>query len=271
MIVKDIEIKEIAFGQNIRQIVKDEQLENLMQTIKDNGLLQAIGLKQISDKEYKILWGNRRLSACKKLGWKTIPAVIYSSKDENMTEEEFIVVNGIENLQQSPNTLFEIGRICKILRKTMSIPEIAVRLGIPKTRVEYSLNEIQRIPQKWQKKIRLLDNKMEKKGDIPVTHAVKVVQLRNMNNKTKDKIFEYLSKNDVTVGKIELVSSLVQSGKSVSDAVKMADKYEVTTVEVIFDKKIYENAVKNFKSKSEFIVHSLNKIYPNIAVKSVGK
>jgi ParB family transcriptional regulator, chromosome partitioning protein len=113
MLIRDIPISEINRKENIRQIVKDDSISSLMQTIKDNGLLQPIGVKETKQRDYLIVWGNRRLEACTKLGWKTIPAVIFSDADEEMTEEQFFVINAIENLQQRPNTLFELGRICK--------------------------------------------------------------------------------------------------------------------------------------------------------------
>lgn len=270
MLLKEISIKDIILGDNIRQITRETQLNYLMQTIKDNGLLQPIGVKEISDNSYKILWGNRRLAACTKLGWKTIPAVLFIAKDEEMTEEEFTVINAIENLQQSPNTLFEIGRICKILKKTMSASEISVRLGISKSRIENALEEIQRVPVKWQKKIKIMETgQQEKLGYIPITSAIRIVQMRGLSKEHKDKIFEYLSKNDVSVGQLALISSIVASGKEVKEAIKEADKYTYVSVGVYCDKKILEEELKKYPSRVDMVVTGLNKLAPGIAIKKL--
>lgn len=270
MNVKDIDVKQINLGENIRQIVKDNNLFALMQTIRDNGLLQPIGVKEVSDNKYQILWGNRRLSACKKLGWRKIPAVIFSDKSEEMTEEEFIVINGIENLQQSPNTLYEIGRVCKILRKTMSVSEIAVRLGISRQRVDMALTEIGRIPVKWQKKVKIMETgKEEKQGYIPVTHAVRVVQMRGLSSENRDKLLEHISRNDVSSDKVIAIGSLIQSGSSLKDAVKEAEGYETSSITVFLNKKLLDNVMKRYDSKIDLFVDCINAKYPKLAVKKL--
>lgn len=272
MIVKDISVSDIFSSENIRQKYDEKELTSLMQTMKDNGLLQPIGLKEESNNSYNILWGNRRLAAAKKLGWKSIPSVIFANKNESMTEEEFIVINGIENLQQSPNTLYELGRICKILRKTMSISEIAVRLGIPKKRVESAIHEIGRIPSKWQKKVKIMDNRTEeKKGNIPISSAMKIATMKSATASTKDKLFTYMHKNDVSFDMLSIVTSLIQSGKTVEQAVKIAKKYSPLNVLVYCDKAKLDELLKNFNSKVEFAAHVMNKAYPELkAVKNLN-
>jgi hypothetical protein len=75
-----------------------------------------------------------------------------------MNEEDFFVINAIENIHQKPTSLLEFGRVCKILRKTMSVSQIAARLSIPKGRVESALTEISKIPEKYRGRIRLMSN-----------------------------------------------------------------------------------------------------------------
>lgn len=266
MNVKDIKIDMIEHKENIRQKYHENELVTLMQTIKDNGLLQPIGVKETNDDKYVILWGNRRLAACKKLGWKTIPAAIYSPKDEAMTEEEFIVINGIENLQQSPNTLFELGRICKILRKTMSTTEIAARLGIPHARVRNALSELSTIPAKWQKRIKIFeDRSAPKKGDITVTAAMSVSQLRNVDKKTKDKLFEHLHKNETSTAQLNFVASMIQKEKMpVKDAIAKMEKYTTLPVDVFVDKVELETELSKYESKLDFVVDVFNKYNPKL-------
>lgn len=269
MIVKDIPIKNIEKAENIRQIVKDENISALMQTIKDNGLLQPIGVKE-TRKNYIIIWGNRRLEACTKLGWKAIPAVIFSEKDESMSEEQFFVINAIENLQQKPNTLFELGRICKILRKTMSAGEIAVRLSIPKSRVDNALVEISRIPVKWQKKIRLMNDGSQKKGDIPMITAAKVSRLRGLTDKDKNTLFKHISKNEEGGANVDMIGSLMKSGKKFNDAVKVTNKYRSVDFKIFVDIKKFDEAVhENGDSNVDFVINTINERYPNLAFKNI--
>ena len=69
MKIQEIPIKEIKILDNIRQIIKEQEMPYLMQSIKENGLLQPIGVK--ADKVgYTLIWGFRRLMAYKKLAQK---------------------------------------------------------------------------------------------------------------------------------------------------------------------------------------------------------
>lgn len=266
MLVKDVNITSIKEGENIRQIYKEDDLSSLMQTIKDNGLLQPIGLVELEKDKYKILWGNRRLSAFKKLGYKSIPSVIFAN-DREMTEEEFIVINSIENLQHSPNNLFELGRICSILKKSMSISEISTRLGITKNRVKFALDELNRLPIKWKNKVKQSNvSHEEKKGKIPITTAVKVTNLRNVKNEDKDKILNYAIKNDSNFKRVEAITSLVQTGLSVDKAIKKAEKYRDLRVFLLIQSKQADEMMKEYKTFTALVIHSLRKTYPNIDI-----
>lgn len=271
MIVKDIAVSSIQFKENIRQKGIDFELANLVQNIKDYGLLQPIGVKELSDDDYLILWGNRRLKACRELGWKTIPAVIFLKKEQEMSEEEFFVINSIENLQRKPNTLFELGRICKILRKTKSVDTIATMLSIPKRRVETALMEIDRIPAKWQKKIRIMDGDTHKGGDISMSSATKVTQLRGLTDDDKDKLLEHISQNDESTRGVELIGSIIRSGeKSIKKAIKISKRYQPLCVKIYIDKEKFQKAIGDY-SVVDFIIETINKIEPGLAIKSITR
>lgn len=55
----------------LNQIRGVDNLNGLMRSILEKGLLQPIIVRMINDKNYyEIVAGYRRYSACKKLGWK---------------------------------------------------------------------------------------------------------------------------------------------------------------------------------------------------------
>ena len=107
MKVKEIEVSKIESVENIRSKI-DLDVSELMSSIKSYGLLQPIGLFGTGVSGYVIVWGNRRLTACKKLGWKTIPGVILDS--EELSENDFILHHIVENEQRIPLSPFELGR-----------------------------------------------------------------------------------------------------------------------------------------------------------------
>jgi ParB family chromosome partitioning protein len=74
---------------------KKDELEELAESIKRNGLLQPILVRKVGD-TYQIIAGERRWQACKKIGMKTVPVRI---KDVN--DEDTIVLALVENIQRS--------------------------------------------------------------------------------------------------------------------------------------------------------------------------
>jgi len=274
MIVKDILISDIEHIENIRQKTGSEEEDaNFMQNIKDNGLLQPIGVKENKNGKYDIIWGNRRLSTCIKLGWKSIPAVVYRAKEQSMSEEEFLILNATENLQRKPNTLLELGRIVKILKsKGLSNSEIAVRLSLPKVRVENALMELERIPPKWQKKIRLMEGTKDRRGDIPMTTAAKIVRLRGLSQKQRNDLYAHVSKNDADVSarKIEMLGAAIRDGKSMREALSVTEQYKVVNCKIYLHNDKLKKVLQHYESLTDFIVAALNKKMPGIAIKDIS-
>jgi ParB/RepB/Spo0J family partition protein len=260
MKIEDIAIKDIHIRENIRQQGFDNIAE-LMQSIKDYGLMQPIGVKK-EDDYYELIWGSRRLQASKKLGWKSIPAVIFIESEQELSEEEFFILNATENLQRRQNTLLEFGRVCKILRKTLSTSEIATRLGVSKSRVENALIEIQRIPKKWQGRIRIMEGEKEKKGDIPLGVASSVARLRGLDETHKDKLLEHISKNDASAFEIVNLASLMKSGKTFEEAKKAIKDYRPMGFKVLVHNDKYEKykEEKGYKSDNELITEAINNL-----------
>ena len=260
MITRDIPIKDIKVIENIR--LKDKGLDKeknfLMQSIKDNGLLQPIGVKE-STIGYTLIWGFRRLDACKKLGFRSIPAVIFVTKDEELTEEEFFVLNATENLQRRNNTLLEFGRVCAILKKTMSSGEIAIKLGVPKSRVESALVEISRIPLKYQRRIKIMNGEKERNGEIPLSVASKIASLRGITDKQKEQLLELVMREETESVKITGIASLMKKGMTFNQAKEALGRYRTVNLKVMVDYKKFKEYVKDEGvSESDILLKALN-------------
>lgn len=74
---------------------KKDELEELANSIKKNGLLQPILVRKEGEK-YQIIAGERRWQACKNLGMKKVPIRI-----KEVSEEETIILALVENIQRS--------------------------------------------------------------------------------------------------------------------------------------------------------------------------
>ena len=84
-----------------RQNFSPENLDELAQSIKTYGLLQPILVRRHQG-AYQLVAGERRLRACKLLGWQKIPAVIREVNDSAMAAMALI-----ENLQRENLSYFE--------------------------------------------------------------------------------------------------------------------------------------------------------------------
>ena len=100
--VPGVRIADVVIGDRARKDYGD--LTSLMESIKEHGLLQPIGVLPGN----RLLFGGRRLEACRRLGWESIPytwpqtrddalSLIKAERDENtcrkdMTPEELVDV-----------------------------------------------------------------------------------------------------------------------------------------------------------------------------------
>lgn len=78
-----------------RTSFKKEELEELSESIRKNGLLSPILVRKVDDK-YQIIAGERRWQACKKVGMKKVPVRIIEADDD-----QAIILALIENIQRS--------------------------------------------------------------------------------------------------------------------------------------------------------------------------
>ncbi|MEC7183641.1 MAG: ParB/RepB/Spo0J family partition protein [Bdellovibrionota bacterium] len=111
-----------------RKIFKEKELQELTESIKENGLIQPLIVSKSDDGEggFTLIAGERRLRACKKLKIKKIPVVI-----KRATEREKMVMAIIENVQRSDLNCVEEGLAYYKLMNEFNLTqeEVARKLG----------------------------------------------------------------------------------------------------------------------------------------------
>jgi ParB/RepB/Spo0J family partition protein len=80
--VRDVPLANITPGDNDRQDYDPRKLQELADSIDENGLHQPIVLRELLAGQYEIVAGHRRYFACELLGRETIPAMIRDLNDE---------------------------------------------------------------------------------------------------------------------------------------------------------------------------------------------
>ncbi len=85
-----------------RVIFKGNELEELANSIRQNGILQPILVQSTGKDQYQIIAGERRWRAAKMVGLASIPAII-----KEMSEQEALEIALIENIQRENLTPLE--------------------------------------------------------------------------------------------------------------------------------------------------------------------
>jgi len=78
-----------------RKIFKEKDLDELAESIKENGIIQPLLISK-ADKGFELIAGERRLRAAKKAGLEKVPAII-----KRGTDKDKMVMSIIENVQRS--------------------------------------------------------------------------------------------------------------------------------------------------------------------------
>src|SRR5574341_145193 len=78
-----------------RRDFDETELAELAASIKSAGLLQPVLVRERADGRYELIAGERRLRACRSLGWTTIPAVKREVDDRTL-----LTLALVENLQR---------------------------------------------------------------------------------------------------------------------------------------------------------------------------
>lgn len=79
-----------------RKIFKEKDLEELSESIKENGIIQPLVVAELDNGQYELIAGERRLRAAKKAGLNQVPVVV-----KRATEREKMIMSIIENVQRS--------------------------------------------------------------------------------------------------------------------------------------------------------------------------
>lgn len=247
--IQEVPIKDIQIIENVRTSVNDDSIKELMHSIKQHGLEQPIKVGSTKSNKFTLIFGQRRLTACKKLGWNTIAAQVVDEPDM----KQLLVRNVIENLQRKDNSPSELGRICSILaeRFDMTHEEIAVSLSIPKVRVTNAMAIYGGLPEEVREKIKFMGKGGESRnGMIPASVANYVLTIKKefkLSDILVAKLLGDSRTHDLTKYDLEIVAKLIRNGLTPTDALKTKDLYRNFHLKPIIENAEIEAAAKKAK------------------------
>lgn len=182
-------------------------LDELKHSILQNGLIQPITVRRGNDGNYELISGERRLRACKDIGYKEIPAYIIKVD----SKEAMLALALIENIQREKLNPIEIAQAYKRLidECNLSQEQVSEKVGKDRSTITNSLRLL-KLPQEIQDSLI--------KGEISAGHARSMINL--YDHKLQLSILNKIKKGGLSVRKAE------QLVKDYSDENKSEKKHE---------------------------------------------
>jgi ParB family chromosome partitioning protein len=159
-----------------RKIFKEKDLEELTESIKENGIIQPLIVAELDNGKYELVAGERRYRAAKKAGLEQVPVVV-----KRATDREKMIMSIIENVQRSDlNCVEEALAYYQLMNEyKLTQEEVAKKLGKERSSVANFLR-ILNLPRPV---IDFLQKEMLSLGHAKVLAAVKekeeIIRLAN--------------------------------------------------------------------------------------------
>ena len=207
--VKEIELEKIKPGRfQPRSNFDDGKLEELTNSIKNQGVLSPILVRELGLNEFEVIAGERRLRASKKAGLTSIPCLVDQKQDQDA-----LVSALIENLQREDLNPVEEARGLDRLKREFGLTqdEVATSTGKARSTIANSLR-ILSLPN--------LVLEMLSKGEIEKGHAKLLV---SMDKKEAEETAKRIIKNKLSIKDLSGITSKRATTKNIKQNTKDTD------------------------------------------------
>ena len=220
----------------------DDDMEQLTESIRQQGVLNPIMVRPLDTGEYEVISGHRRLHACKKAGIKMIPAFIYS-----MDRSEAVVAMVESNLHREKLLPSEKAFAYKMKMDAMKHQGQACGQVGHKSRDAISETESGRQIQRYIRLTNLIPGILEKvdSGEIALTPAV---ELSYLDKDTQEIVLDAMEQEDCT--------------PSYSQTVRLKKLYNSYQLDVETIYEIMAEGKANQREKISFHVNDLRDYFP---------
>lgn len=166
-----------------------KEMEELVESIKEHGILQPLIVTRIDDDHYELVAGERRLRASEILKLKDVPAIVRDLKEQQKLE-----IALIENIQRKNLDSIELAKAYKRLADEFSlrVDQVAQKVGKSQSAVS-NIMRLLKLPEIIQRAIQ--------DGKISEGHARAIVGLDNEADQMK--LFEKILRENYNVREAE--------------------------------------------------------------------
>ncbi|MCH4021391.1 MAG: ParB/RepB/Spo0J family partition protein [Erysipelotrichaceae bacterium] len=155
--IKQIPVEQIAASRYQPRLKFDEEaLQELAQSIKEQGLIQPITVRQVED-HYEIIAGERRFRACQMAGYDTVPCYLLTPSEDQAAQMALV-----ENIQRRDLSAIEEAKsYVQIMRQaSLTQEQMAERVGKSQSAIANKIRLLN-LPQEIQEGV--LDQKISER------------------------------------------------------------------------------------------------------------
>lgn len=228
------------------QVMDDEEMEALAESIHTEGILSPLIVRPLADTdEYEVISGHRRLHAAQRAGLSKVPALVYE-----ISREEAAIMLVDSNLHREHILPSEKAFAYKLKMEAMSHQGTSCQVGT-KSRTDEMIGEsTQESARQVQRYIRLTHLipellQLVDDGKIALTPAV---ELSYLPEKTQTCLLEEMRRNDCT--------------PSLSQAIRMKKLYQTGNLSSEEIASIIQEEKANQQEKVSFKTGDLRKFFP---------
>ena len=175
-----------------RQIFSEDNMNDLVESIRENGILQPLLVRIFDNNQYELIAGERRFRAAKQLKLEKVPVYVLNIEDD----EEMLKLALIENIQRDNLSSIEEAEGYAILKGKFgfSESEISKQVGKNRTTIANKLRLI-KLPPDLKNALRMKD------ANFTEGHARAILSLRE--SKKMINLFIQIKKNKLSVRETE--------------------------------------------------------------------
>lgn len=169
---------------NPYQVTDDEKMEELIESAKENGILNPIMVRKLEENKYEIVSGHRRFYAANKLGIYVLPCLV-----GDITKEEADIIMVDSNLQRENIKISEKAKAYKI-----KLEAIKRQAGRPKNNSaenQPNFENAEKSRDKGKLSVEILAEEVGLKKD-KIKRLVKLAEL-------KDEFLDMLDEKEITL------------------------------------------------------------------------
>jgi ParB family chromosome partitioning protein len=184
--INKIDISKISPNkQQPRKNFEEQEIKELSNSIKNQGLIQPIVVREIENNEYEIIAGERRWRACQLAGLHSVECVVMSVSEESVYELALV-----ENIQRQNLNVVEEAKAYKNLIRINNLKneDLAKKLGKSSSHISNLIRILE------------LDDEIHQMiidGKISMGHARALIGVPNAVERAKEIFEKKLSVRDV--------------------------------------------------------------------------